>query len=414
MASFAPAPRGPIEILEGADLALVLARQAFSDALGFIDDIHSVSRQVADLPLFKPTSLDLPPRPDTDLGLPPAPVEPPINIALPGAPEVGDAPTFDFTLPEIDISQFKPGPYTELTYVSPLLDTLKARLAALLDFTSTGLTEAIESALWNRAREREDGQWLEADAGLVRSYAARGFFIPPGAMRAQSLALRQAVLGKKGELSREIAVNQATRMLENMRFATERAVQLEGILIDQMNRLADRTLERQKIWASLLESSTRALETAARAYSAQVDGFKAVTDAKIEVFKAKLQSVIDGARITSEVFREKVQAYAARVNAETGAFDAVARTALGVANIELGAYQANVQRAVSAAGVLAETIRGGATVAAQLAAAALGVINVSSSYSNARSESDSTSRSDSTSTSTSVSTSTVDSTIHSD
>ncbi|MGH8474129.1 MAG: hypothetical protein ACREVJ_17135, partial [Gammaproteobacteria bacterium] len=199
MASFTPASREPIGILEGADLASILAQQAFSDALTFINNLHVVARRVADLPVFETPSLDLPPRPDTDLGLPPAPVEPPINIALPSAPEVGNAPTFDFILPEIDISEFKPGPYTEPTYVSPLLDTLKSRLAALLDFTSTGLPEAIESALWNRAREREDGQWLEADRALDRSYAARGFFIPPGAMRAQSLTLRQAVLGKKGD-----------------------------------------------------------------------------------------------------------------------------------------------------------------------------------------------------------------------
>ncbi|MGH6830874.1 MAG: hypothetical protein ACREDG_06940, partial [Methylocella sp.] len=362
MASFTPAPRGPIEILEGADLALALAQKAFSDALGFIDDIHRVSRQVGDLPPFESPSLGLPPRPATDLGLPSPPAEPPINLALPSVPQVGDAPTFDFTIPEIDISDFRPGPYTEATYVSPLLDTLKARIAALLDFTSTGLPEAIESALWNRAREREDGQWLEADAALGRSYAARGFFIPPGAMRAQALALRQAALGKKGELSREIAVNQATRMLENMRFATERGVQLEGILIDQANRLADRSLERQKIWASLLESSMRALETAARAYSARVDAYKAVTDSKIEVFKSQVQAAIDGARTQSELYRERVQAYSARVNAEgtrveaeTKTYEAVSRTELGVANIKLGAYQANVQRAVSAAGVLAET-----------------------------------------------------------
>jgi len=153
-------------------------------------------------------------------------------------------------------------------------------------------------------------------------------------------------------------------------------------------------------------SKLDAFTAQASAYDSQVQGFKATVDALVaaknieidvsqrlplDVFKsltdvyraqvgAETERVGALARVfetEGNVYNAEVQGESARVNAEVSVLKADTELAVATGNLRIEAAKANIQLLTEQVQLLVESIKGGAQVAAQLAASALSSINLS-------------------------------------
>lgn len=162
----------------------------------------------------------------------------------------------------------------------------------------------------------------------------------------------------------------------------------------------------------------------ADAYRSQVEGFSALVSAKaaektlelkikqeapIDLFKARTEAFRTQVGAESErvralgaiyqadaqVFSARTQADSARASAEATIYRAESDVNVAEAQIRIEAAKANISKLMSQVQLLSENVRAGAQVSAQLAAAALSQINISTGTSASSSVSSSISRSDS-------------------
>lgn len=263
-----------------------------------------------------------------------------------------------------DLSLAAPTPFSFVPndrYTSALLQATAAQISARME-GGTGLAPAVEQAIWDRARSREDIVVQNNLDDVVRNTEARGFALPPGAMHAQLREAQKLGYAKVSELSRDIAMKQAELEQTNAKHAIELGVSLEGKLIDYANNIEQRTfeaaraaasnaveiynalvvqyrtmLEKYSTYASVYRSLIEGERARVDAYKAEVDVERTKVDvnkalidqqraqievrnAEVELYKAELQGVqtlLSVDKLKIEAFGERVKAYSASLNAET-------------------------------------------------------------------------------------------------
>ena len=89
----------------------------------------------------------------------------------------------------------------------------------------TGISPAVEAAIWARGRDRVLVDAARAEAQTLDEFSARGFSLPPGALTARLDAVRYEGMVKTSEFSRDVAVEQAKMEVDNLRFAVDKAIQ---------------------------------------------------------------------------------------------------------------------------------------------------------------------------------------------
>jgi len=247
------------------------------------------------------------------------PAEPSLlNIDIPAPPAL-DIPTFEYTPPAApespNLSEFS---FAEPEYVSSLLDAIKAKLLEWVNGATTGLSEAVETALFNRGRSREDAAALREQEEVKRSFASTGFPIPPGAMQnALKEAARQAA-DKTSSINRDITIKMAELEQQNRQFAMERTVALEGETLQYANGVATRALEAARISVT---TSIELYNAIVSRYQAELEGFKIlalVFDTKIKAALANLdvyRGELEAAKLTGELNVQAVEIYRARIGA---------------------------------------------------------------------------------------------------
>jgi hypothetical protein len=390
----------------------------------------SLSDLDIDVAEFSPTTgaINMPaaPAPINTSGLPSRPTT--TDVTIPVAPDVvlptlanltelsiptftfPDLPTFDGTEPTFD--EARPSTaliWAEPEYDSDLLDDVTAKVRSWLQ-GGTGLPAAVQQALFDRARGRELFTALEAQQTAFDAFSAKGFSMPPGMLAEQvNVAVEKSRLAQN-VLSRDILIESAKWEIENLRFAIEKGIALETVLIGKFMEFAKRTFEAARFQ---VESEINVFNAMVSVYNAKQQGYRTAAEvfkiridgelAKLRVFEAEIQAEIakgqlneqkvreyearlkatmslidiykakmEGARIQSDVARNQiegykadVQAYAERLDAEKKRFDA---------------YEAQVRAESAKAGALeAEARAYAATVQAQEAKA-----NVKVAYINAK------------------------------
>jgi hypothetical protein len=208
---------------------------------------------------------------------------------------------------------YSPGPDYSSSLLSALTSKLLSRIAG-----GSGLTPAVEQALWDRLRDRETNAAQANIDQIMRSSEALGFQLPAGVIAAQTREAEQNYYDKISELSRDISVKQAELEQSNLKDAIAAGMQLEGQLIDYSYKLEQLTFEGAKAYA----------ENAIAAYNAQVDGYKALMTgyqtyaaaydtiikgelAKVDIYKAQ----VDGEQAKADVNRSLVEQYKASIDA---------------------------------------------------------------------------------------------------
>lgn len=342
----------------------------------------------ADVPvvqiLDKPDALSATPPGDaptvSDVTLPDAP-----DIVLPDAPlmeliSIPTAPTISLPTwtgvapdgsaieaPSVDFI------WSEDYYDSALLQTVVNRLTTMLA-GGTGLPPAIEQAIWDRGRAREDVVAKKATQEAYEEFASRGFALPTGPLAGRVAEVWQKNREAASTFSRDVAIKQAELEVENLRFSVETGMKLEGQLMTYAGQYAQRALEAAKTGVevainlfnakvALYNSRLQAYQTEAQVYGelikaeslileqyrTEIEAQKLIGDINmqsIQIYKTRIDALmssvalytaqLEGVKTSVEVdkvridsFRATVDAYKALVDAKTSEYQAWAESIKG-------------------------------------------------------------------------------------
>lgn len=323
-------------------------------------------------------------------------VYPDLNVNLPAAPSLlslstysfdgVSLPTIDSNIPELTAASPSLIPYTNGSgYTSSLLSAVQSTLLSRVTVGGTGLSPAVEEAIWNRGREREYRQMADGLAELERMESL-GYAFPPGVYMDARYKLQTEMGNQSNLVSREIMIKQAELELDNVKSSLNLAVQMESSLLTYTNQVEQRLFEASKyateagisIYNAKVHAYTAYLDaykTKVSIYEAQIRGelakvevykseiaaeqvkaqinsalveqFKIKTDAAlstIEVFKAQINAIATKAEIEKikvQVYGEQVRGYTAKIGAYTAGVEGY-RASIQAESVKQEAYKSKV------------------------------------------------------------------------
>lgn len=278
----------------------------------------------------------------------PLPVSPLITIpdspvydgpALPLVPtlqelDIPDAPTIEFTEYDVERPDFDAliPPLFENRYYE---DVDAQKLAALNEFDTrnsdgaavrarwsdmllggTGLPVPIEQALFDRAVMREELSSLQAVNQAEQEWAAKGFALPGSTLLARVSEIHNANRAARAQINREITVQYHTQEIENLRFAVQQGVTLEGQAFDQYIRVYDTSRQVVEgfytVARSLLDAQIAVLQAHISTYQADIQAARdriQIELAKLEVYRGQLEAQ----RLIGDINKLEVDIYQAQL-----------------------------------------------------------------------------------------------------
>jgi len=369
-------------------------------------------------PLVQPTapgplSVGSPP-PVTTVTIPTAPAAP--NITIPDAPAVTwptipsgspalsgatytppvigayydipfpDSPIIDYGTLEIDM----PTPIVidpvDWSFVigeifdknDPLIMAIKNRLINNVLYGGTGLTPAIEEAIWNRDLERNEQQIEDSTDKVIQMWAKKGFSLPDG-MLAHSLSeVQKEYFNRMIDRSREISIKQAeleqANIFKSMELGTSLMIQYIGVLIKWEELILRAQEDTAKYFNEYIELQIKAhqdmIEVAK--ISAQIYEIRIKAElGKIEVYKAQMQAAMVIAGINEQIakiYMAEITAAIAQYKGELEGdtllvqiFSESVRAALAQAQVEeakINGYAALIKGLVAKAEVYNSEVQG--------------------------------------------------------
>ena len=303
---------------------------------------HAVPTEPAS-PIAPLDTIGSAPTPPTDFtGVAPVPtyvLNPPVAPTAP-TPVMPNEPTFlPINMPVFsDVAPSYVPDYTNFNLITPditpyiepdtgIVASLQAHRGLLISRITNGgtiLPPAVEQGIWDRARDREWNDALNAERDAIRQDAANGFALPSGALQAKLMKVRTDFAGKIITVSRDIAIKQAEMEVDNINKAYEQMTQLEGQLVQ-----ADIAMK-----ANALAAARYATESAVQIFDAQVKGYMASLDARkisVQIYQAMMEAFtarvnaykaqIDGEKAKSEYNRDLVAMYESEIRAEIAKLD---------------------------------------------------------------------------------------------
>lgn len=255
------------------------------------------------------------------------------------------APTFNIAQP---VTQLQ---WTEQAYRPEVLDDVAARIRTMLA-GGTGLPAAIEAALFDRSRGREDTLAIKAEQDAYDAYAGRGFTMPPGMLVKQVAGIQEDNRLKAAANNREILIKATEVEIANLQFAVTQGIALEQLLINIWNNMAQRAFEAARF---RVDADIRLHDSLVQAFNAQQTAYQVEASvyetrlkgelAKLEAYKARLE----GLKVRGELNQQRVAIFAALVDAMRGRIEAYtarmsgAKVQAEVIGSVVDAYRADVQ-----------------------------------------------------------------------
>lgn len=256
------------------------------------------------------------------------------------------------TIPTLSLLAPTPYSYSRgAAYASDLLADVKAKLEERIA-GGTGLSAAVEQAIWDRARDRETRTAQANIDQVARTNEALGFQLPTGTLASQLREAEQNYYDKLSEFSRDVSIKQAELEQANLKDTIAAGIQLEGQLIEYSWKMENLAFESAKQYA---ENAIQIHNATIEKFKALIDGYRAYASAYDTIIKGQMAAVdiykaqLEGEQTKANINTALVQQYKAQIDA-------------GLAQVEV--YKAQVQGAqtliqleqtkVSAA---AETIR---------------------------------------------------------
>lgn len=234
------------------------------------------------------------------------------------------------TLPTLTL--LEPTPYTYSRgseYASTLLSTVKAKLLERLSGGS-GLTPAVEQAIWDRARDRETRTAQGNVDQVLRSADTFGFQLPVGTVAAQLREAEQNYYDKLSEFSRDVSIKQADLEQANLKDTIDIGMKLESQLVDYSYKMEQLSFESAKQYA----------ENALAVHNASVDKFKALLQG-YQTYADTYKTIIEGQKAKVDIFRAQLEGEQTKANINTALVQQYkAQIEAGMALVEI--YKAQV------------------------------------------------------------------------
>lgn len=153
---------------------------------------------------------------------------------------------------------------------------------------------AVETAIWNRSKDREVQEALRAEQAIVDAGASRGFSTPSGST-AFAVSSGQIELAKKlTTINRDMTIKAFDVANENTKFAIQQAVALRTAFVAAMGDFIkvamvqpNNAVEYAKV---ILASKTSLYDSAVRLYSAKIDEEKMRTSVGLENNAQEMQA----------------------------------------------------------------------------------------------------------------------------
>lgn len=230
-----------------------------------------------------------------------------------------------------------------LAKLGPQFSELEDRLTELADGNGT-YREAIEAAIFERARDKINAEFVRARDGVYDEAAQRGYTLPPGAVATSMRAIRSAAADAAARAASETAIKQAELQQENIRFALDQIQRLKSTVITASISYHQSlvTLNAQAITAaqSIVNALVESYNVAVRAYSSKVESFRA----QVSAYEASLRGVT--AKV--EIYRSEIAAFEAGITADRSKVD-VYRSRIDALNSAATLYRSQIDAVVSLA-----------------------------------------------------------------
>jgi hypothetical protein len=299
---------------------------------GYDPDIESPTIPEMNVP---DPGIDIPSAPDVPW--PDTNVDPPgiANIAIPSPPSdsIPPIPSLDFdevpSPPEYNVIEFDhEAPTDELTppetefywneaeYNSAVYEYLREKLYNELVSGGTGLDDATEQAIYDRATARQELENQKLYDNALNFFASRGAPLPPGALNGALIEVDYKIAQVREDLNNDILIQQSKLAQENTHFIITSAINLERMAIEYCNAYQQRAFEAAKyavesahslylMKAEALKIKTQIYQILAQVYEARIRG----EVAKAELYKAR----IAGLEASTNIKRAMVELYLAQI-----------------------------------------------------------------------------------------------------
>lgn len=236
-----------------------------------------------------------------------------IDINIPDAP-VYDEPDFDGERPTFDgVTPTDTFNWAEPVYTAPVMTELEAQIQTMLA-GGTGIPIVVQDALFSAARSREDLTALADVQAAHDDWAGRNFAMPPGMLVKQVNAARERAQFQANTLSRDILTKSATWEIENLKFAVQQGMALEGMVHGWYEVAAARSFEVAKyhleVEMKLYELAISKFNTYQQAYQTDAAVYRALIEARIGRLTA-YKAQIEGQVARGEVNEQMVKRYMA-------------------------------------------------------------------------------------------------------
>lgn len=238
-------------------------------------------------------------------------------LSLPEIPDL-EVPEFDGVRPTFDL---EPPAHTfswgYAAYNESTINTIKSQLSSMV-LNGLALPPDIESAIFDRARGREDMLALQQEREAERALANRGLRQPAGLLFKAMDALRTRARLASSGASRDLGIEIARQNVESVKFGLAQGIAFESSLLQSHIAIQSLTLDAAKATQAAF---IQVFEAQVALHNAQWEGFKAeaqVYESRIRALNAQaevLKTRIEAEKVKGDVNEGLVRAYGERVRA---------------------------------------------------------------------------------------------------
>lgn len=238
-------------------------------------------------------------------------------LDLPTIPDL-QIPVFSGVRPTMNLQAPTDGiNWSYQTYDTTEINTIKGQLHAMT-INGLALPAAIEQAIFDRARGREDLLGEQQVQEATRALASRGLRQPAGLFARTLDRIRTTARIASSGASRDLAVEIAKENIEAIKFGLSQAILLESTLLQQHVAIQGLLLDAAKAAHAALVSIFEAQVTL---HNAQWEGFKAEAQVYESTLRALatqvdiLKARIDAEKVKGDINEGLVRAYGEKVRA---------------------------------------------------------------------------------------------------
>lgn len=235
---------------------------------------------------------------------------------------------------------------------------IEAQLATYMA-GGTGLKPAVENAIYERARNKNDAEARRVRDSALTDAAARGFTIPGGALLSAIQQARQAGADNNAKASSDIVVMQAEMEQKNLQFAVTTSTGLRVSLLSatlsyhqNLTTINGQALEYAK---TVMSAIIEVYNTAVKAFTVKLDAYRAdavvyetrlkAAMSGIELYRAQIASLealanVDKSKV--DIYRARIESLTSLSNVYRAQIEAV-QGRVGLEKLKLDVFQAQVQ-----------------------------------------------------------------------